>query len=375
MPSLSHKSTIPAFSAVAEKTPAIAINEYIPNDISGPFFGVRGGFVLPRTIEQAAETPNELWKKADGSDSRYLLKKFLHAAADHAGADPETTTTIAPTKTWDRFIEKSEGEKNNSWQSVLDLCRGNMLFNSLEEIDRVADFLRPSNNPNVVSFVDNLAVPDNRRGLRRIKANIRLANELVAEVMVGHRGMEPFYAQSHTLYKEVRTNEDMMEIANRELKSITQRLEETSRELQNLADSPEILNLRVKQLELIRQSNDCRERAKEPNEECHKLHKEGAERTGLNSLIEKRDYYMVGNKAVMVTERAYDGKRVALRAIPETGLYMPDNGLLRAIDSNPHRFRTTEEDFIITSILAVAEHKDKLASSSLSQQAFKPMIA
>lgn len=299
------------------------------------FSVVSGNYVIPRESRQVFNTMPSLLDT--GAAGRPDLYNILQDAAYTCGIFDDII--LDDLKDVGRFKSKAQNEKNGDFSRVLDVCRGMIYVDNLDQIDRLVDYFSPAKNDAVVAFQNNFSRPDAYNGMRRLKIIVELPNKHKAEIQVRHKGMKEAEEETAKMYKQERQTKEYLETMAR--------------------------NGEAEKLKLAAGDTSCLNSA---SIDRIKLHAEQAKVCGLNAIEEMQLYFRVDGVPVVVSLRDHVSKDFAkatyapypekaarvLVADPGTGFYVCDNSYLDNINQRKYT-KIDREDFLRESIAMITE--------------------
>ncbi len=284
-------------------------------------FAMAGNYVIPSPPRQQYDSFETLYEQA--SQSIPVFNQLLQEYTRKSGA-----VSFIPSqdivKTKGRIHTKARDDYNGDYSRVCDILRTTITVNSPEQIRRLGNLLRPSNNSNVVRYEDSFSKPDEDGGIRRLLANVRLPNGHVVEIQVRHEGMEHAYKQTEDLYLRARATKA--------------RLEQT----QAKAETEGRSTAEVNALLLPMQKKHDHFMAQRTQ-----IHEKAAKRHKLDELILDRNFHLIDGFPVMQTYDKHSGEFNVVVPDPKTGKYVTDNSFVPLLSDASHAVESVDRNIFI----------------------------
>ena len=165
--------------------------------------------------------------------ARSSLRRYISALSDELGLPQELHVKMGPIKNLDRIFEKAAGRKDGRFDDICDICRGQFLIDSPEDVERLRMLLRPgrkssafnelweSRGAKIVAYDDYFAKPT-KTGFRGINVTLEISGigkgrKHYVEMQVVHRDMLGDLKTTHELYSQKRTLVEGAKAAGRPL--------------------------------------------------------------------------------------------------------------------------------------------------------------
>lgn len=209
-------------------------------------------------VEQPTASPDALINQS--FQARSGLVKFSSALANEI----DSIFDLAAPKTLQRFFEKAAKKYDGNCARVLDLTRGSIPVDSVEQIEAVDRILDPQKNSEFLAnwakkgyFVreyENFFAAPTRAGLRGIVIKLEVpfsnGNFHICELQIQHVAMLDALAKSHPFFEEQRHLIDEIDPDSKEINTATAakyvNLRETRKQIHDDAAQAADLNLLVK---------------------------------------------------------------------------------------------------------------------------------
>lgn len=173
--------------------------------------------------------PVDGWQQTNDVDTlirhaemaRSSLRRYINALSEEVGLPKELHVKMGPIKNLDRIFEKAAGRKGGRFDDICDICRGQFLIDSPEDVERLRMLLRPgrkssafnelweSRGAKIVAYDDYFAKPT-KTGFRGINVTLEISGigkgrKHYVEMQVVHRDMLEALKMTHELYSQKRT--------------------------------------------------------------------------------------------------------------------------------------------------------------------------
>lgn len=254
----------------------------------------------------------------EGIDSIPLLESILQTALSRC---KNAQYEIGPVKDKSRYNIKATTRRYESPRQNTDYCRSFIYVDNATDVIRLANFFRPSNNPNVLKFEDTFAVPKITTDLRRLQVKFKLPNGHISEIQIRLKGMKKAFETSHDAYEKQAAGEKRY---------------------------PDPASRPINVQKLI--NRQARRRLQANKQAAEKL-------PFVNDLIHQRRFYKVGEMPVMVVNEPFTGERYTVIPLLIDGIpaYTRDNSYLVKIDNNEEGVSETNRDNFINSSMRFAK--------------------
>lgn len=180
---------------------------------------------------QTTNNVNTLIRHAE--QARATFKRYVMALAEEVGLHDEINVNMGPIKNLERIFEKAAGRKEGRFDDICDICRGQLMIDSPEDVKAIRKLLRPGRKSTgfnktwenrdirIESYDDYFAKPT-KTGFRGMNITLEIGGigkgrKHYVELQIVHRDMKEALATTHMLYSQKRELEESAEACGQEL--------------------------------------------------------------------------------------------------------------------------------------------------------------